>query len=587
MRVMSDSVFDDELPLAVEESIASWRRTIAGALPENAADILCNAAADLFATRKVNKTTYPDSDGIVNQAIVDGLHDMAVIAEIDDDDAQLIFAEAQSRVDKPDTRTGMNGHGARDRSFAWPTIDAAAYHGLVGDIVRTITPHTEADPIALLIQTLAMAGNVIGRLPHYRVESDNHRTNLFAVLVGDSAKGRKGVSLSRVRSFVKIADEIWCRDRIKSGLSSGEGFIHEVRDPVQKYDAKEKRLEIVDPGTTDKRLMIVEPEFAGALSAAERHGNTLSPNIRKAFDGDKLQSMTRNSPLMATDAHVSIIGHVTIDELRARISRTDLANGFANRFLFTLIRRSKELPFGGDLTDSEILHLGEQLKSVIDKAKPVGRVTMTDNARAKWAAIYHDLSAARPGLLGAVIARAEALTVRLSLIYALLDGCNQIDLPHLDAALAVWEYCELSAVHIFGGAIGDPIADDIARALAANSDGLTRTDIYSFFGRHQSRDRIAAALQLLAANGLAHSETRETGGRPVEIWFASQQSRPTDCALSALSAKRGVTAPAWKSGGGLNALSALNAHPPRTGATLRPAHTFTTRPLSQTPSRRP
>jgi hypothetical protein len=333
-------------------------------------------------------------------------------------------------------------------SFAWPVIDKAAYHGITGDIVQTIRPHTEADPVALLIQTLTMAGNVIGRLPHYRVESDYHRANLFAVLVGDSAKGRKGTSLGRIRSIVKVADETWSDDRIKGGLSSGEGFINEVRDPEQKYNTEDHCFEIVDPGVEDKRLMIVEPEFAGAISVAERHGNTLSPLIRRAWDGDKLQTLTRRSPLTATDAHISIVGHITVDELRTRISRTEMGNGFANRFLFALIRRSKELPFGGSLTDSEILHLGEQLKSVIDRAKPVGRMEMTDAARSKWAAIYPELSAAKPGLLGAVIARAEAQTVRLALIYALLDGADMIDLPHLEAALAVWEYCELSAIHI-------------------------------------------------------------------------------------------------------------------------------------------
>jgi hypothetical protein len=117
-----------------------------------------------------------------------------------------------------------------------------------------------------------------------------------------------------------------------------------------------------------------------------------------------------------------------------------MGNGFANRFLYSLIKRSKELPFGGSLTDGEILHLGEQLKSVIDRARTVGRVEMTDPARSKWAAVYPDLSAGKPGLLGAVIARAEAQTVRLALIYALLDGADKIDLPHLEAALAVWEY---------------------------------------------------------------------------------------------------------------------------------------------------
>jgi 5S rRNA maturation endonuclease (ribonuclease M5) len=427
----------------------------------------------------------------------------------------------RSNPAEPTERREPSPYFASYASFAWPVIDKAAYHGIAGKIVQTILPHTEADPIALLIQTLGMAGNVIGRLPYYQVESDQHRVNLFAVLVGDSAKGRKGTSLGRIRSIVKVADETWSGDRIKGGLSSGEGFINEVRDPVQKYNAKEKSFEIVDPGVADKRLMIVEPEFAGAISVAERHGNTLSPLIRRAWDGDKLATLTRNSPLSATGAHISIVGHITIDELRARISRTEMGNGFANRFLFALIRRSKELPFGGDLTDSQILHLGEQLKSAIDGAKSVDRMEMTDAARSKWAAVYPELSAAKPGLLGAVIARAEAQTVRVALIYALLDGADKIDLPHLEAALAVWEYCELSAVHIFGGAIGDPVADEILRALQNTADGMTRTAINDLFGRHQSSNRIAAALQLLATKGRARPEMRQTSGRPSEIWFAT------------------------------------------------------------------
>jgi hypothetical protein len=213
-----------------------------------------------------------------------------------------------------------------------------------------------------------------------------------------------------------------------------------------------------------------------------------------------------------------------VDELRARINRTELANGFANRFLFVLTRRSKVLPFGGSLTDSEILHLGEKLTRALEKAKVVGRVSMTDEARSKWAAIYPDLSAAKPGLLGAILARAEAQSVRLALIYALLDGSDQIDLPHLEAALAVWEYCELSAVHIFGGAIGDPVADEIERALQhAGAAGMTRTVIRDLFGRNKSSDRIGAALQLLVTRNRARSEPSGTHGRPAETWFANER----------------------------------------------------------------
>ena len=68
--------------------------------------------------------------------------------------------------------------------IAWPTLDEVALYGLVGDIVSTIAPHSESDPVAILIQMLTVAGNMIGRSNYYLVESDRHHANLFAALVG-------------------------------------------------------------------------------------------------------------------------------------------------------------------------------------------------------------------------------------------------------------------------------------------------------------------------------------------------------------------------------------------------------------------
>ena len=235
----------------------------------------------------------------------------------------------------------------------------------------------------------------------------------------------------------------WYGDRTKGGLSSGEGFISEVRDEIKKWNAKEETWETIDPGVIDKRLMVIEPEFAGVLAVVERHGNTLSPLMRKAWDGGILSTMTRNAPLRATGAHISIVGHITVDELRARLTRTDTANGFANRFLFMLVKRSTVLlPFGGDaLGDIVIAALGGRLKEAVEAAASIGRVGWTNAAANAWKTVYPQLSRGQPGLLGAVTSRAEAQCVRLALIYALLDGATNIDLPHIKAALAVWEYC--------------------------------------------------------------------------------------------------------------------------------------------------
>jgi hypothetical protein len=410
---------------------------------------------------------------------------------------------------------------------AWPTMGDDAYHGLAGDLVRAIEPHTESDPVAILIQFLTCAGNIIGNCPYYQVEGSRHRANLFSVLVGDTSKARKGTSWDRISEIVKVADERWYGDRTKGGLSSGEGLINEVRDEVKKWNSKEGTWETIDPGVCDKRLMVSEPEFAGALVAADRHGNTLSSVIRKAWDGSKLSTMTRGSPLSATGSHISIIGHITIEELRARLTRTDTANGFANRFLFMLVRRSKVLPFGGDaLEDGVILEFGERLKETILSVSCIGRVGWTAAARDAWKAVYRQLSDGQPGLLGAVTSRAEAQAVRLALVYALLDGAANIDLPHIKAALAVWEYAEASAAHIFGASLGDSIADEILRALRhAGHEGMSRTAIRDVFGRNQSGDRLGAALALLASRGRARMEIRRSSGRPMEVWFATEVHR--------------------------------------------------------------
>jgi hypothetical protein len=278
-------------------------------------------------------------------------------------------------------------------SVVWPEMAGVAYHGLAGNVVRIIEPHSEADTNALLVQFLTVAGNLMGRTAYYQVESDRHHPSIFSVMVGDSSKARKGTSWGRVRALGSIADPEWFGDRVKGGLSSGEGLIDQVRDERREWNKKTGCEEVVDSGVKDKRLMVVEPEFASALSVAERHGNTISPIIRNAWDGVKLATLVKNSPLSATGAHISILGHVTIDELRARITRTDLANGFANRFIFVLVKRSKLLPHGGDLDDRDLESLGQQLREAVAFANTVGRVTMTTDAREAWSDIYGDLGA--------------------------------------------------------------------------------------------------------------------------------------------------------------------------------------------------
>lgn len=436
---------------------------------------------------------------------------------------------------KPDGRVaGTLENSPNDEKCSiglWPDpLASEAFHGVSGEIVHLLEPHTEADSAAVLTQFLVAFGNMIGRKPHFLVEADQHFTNLFAVIVGATAKGRKGTSWGQVRRLVGAVDSDWMEERIPAGLSSGEGLIWAVRDPIHKHEPiKEKGGRVVeyqnvvaDPGVADKRLLVVEAEFASPLRVIRREGNNLSPLIRQAWDTGHLRTLTKNNPATATDAHISIIGHITKSELLRHLDSVEVGNGFANRFLWICAKRSKLLPDGGRFDESDSRPTQHRLTRVMTFARGVERMERDGAARRIWREVYEQLSEGHASLFGAIISRAEAQVLRLSCIYALLDSSAVIRTEHLQAALAVWEYAEASARFIFGDALGDPVADEILRALRQSSAGLTRTEIRDLFGRNKPGLQILRALATLQEHGLAQFATEPTEGRPAERWFASR-----------------------------------------------------------------
>jgi hypothetical protein len=405
----------------------------------------------------------------------------------------------------------------------WPVMDQAAYYGLAGDVVRTTDPHTEADPNAVLLQYLSAVGNAIGRGPFYKVEGDQHFTKLNVVLVGDTSVGRKGTALGRVLELMGIADPEWATSCVKGGMVSGEGLIHHVRDAVMKYSVKTGQMEQVDSGVSDKRLFIDAQEFSSALAVMERPGNTLSPVLRDAWGSRTLHTLGKNQPEKSTGSHISINGHITPDELRRKLSRTELANGFGNRILWLVVKRSKKLPHGGHLPEKELERLGKATAEAITKARTLGRFTMTDEAAKWWEVVYGKLGDGATGMVAEVTARAAPQIIRITEIYAALDGSNKITLGILRAAVAVWDYCDSSANRIWGAIVGDPVADTILNALRARPIGMSRTEIRrELFSDHEPASRIADALSLLARQGRAHSKTCGNRGRRAEVWFAGR-----------------------------------------------------------------
>ena len=401
----------------------------------------------------------------------------------------------------------------------WPVLGEAALHGLPGDVVRFVDPLTEADSVAVLANLLAAFGNAAGHGTYIEVGADRHHLNLNAALVGETAKGRKGTSWSPVQRLMHVADSAWTDECIQNGLSSGEGLIHAVRDPEPPEDSDGE----VKPGAPDKRLLVVESEFASVLRVMARDGNTLSAILRQAWDGGKLQVLTRGSRMKATDAHISVIVHVTKDELKKRLTDTDTAGGFTNRFMWLMVKRSKILPFGADWLDANAKPAAERLTAALEFAKGAGRIRWGESGKEVWSGAYERLSEGEPGMVGAAISRSEAQALRLAALYAVMDHSLTIEGQHVRAALALWQYAEDSAHFIFGTMSGDHVKDKIMEELAKRKpEGLTRSQIYkNLFSGHEPKERIALALEELEEAGLVHSVRNDnTGGAPSVTWFA-------------------------------------------------------------------
>lgn len=107
--------------------------------------------------------------------------------------------------------------------------------------------------------------------------------------------------------------------------------------------------------------------------------------------------------------------------------------------------------------------------------------------------------------------------MRLACLYALLDCSSKIRIEHLNAALALWKYCEDSARYIFGEQTGNRIADTIHSAIVA-SDGMSKTQLRELFHRNASAPQINRALNLLIELGKIEVFREETEGRPREIY---------------------------------------------------------------------
>lgn len=416
-------------------------------------------------------------------------------------------------------------------------VSEEVYHGLAGRWVSTVAPHTEGDPFGILACFLIAFGAAVGRGPHFRIGGSRHGCNLYVALVGPTSEGRKGTASAEAMRAFRLVGDPYVAPRT-TGLSSGEGLIHAIRDAVRKRRSKKNSDGTVeveeftdDEGVEDKRLLVIEEELGSALSRMKWEGSSLSAVMRTAWDGNELRILTKSS-VQCGNPHIAMIAHITDGELNSLLAHNEKGNGWANRVMFCSVKRPHVLPFGGSLKDHELMPMVYELKEAIEFGKSVGEMERTEEANALWGAIYDELTKERVGVTADVVARAAPIVLRLSMLYALLDKSPVVDGEHLAAAIAFWRASEASARSIFGKTspgkpkikeTGHEATEEILTYL--RDAGPSSKDAIRLHMRHMKPQELRAALEYLLKAKLVSCERVKGNkpGRPSERWAAVER----------------------------------------------------------------
>jgi hypothetical protein len=384
-------------------------------------------------------------------------------------------------------------------------------YGLAGKVAELATTDSEADPMAVYLSFLTGAAALIGNSSFIRIGETKHYPRIFTALVGNSSRARKGTSLKPVERIIRKGEEVYLsynQDSSKlnfadGGLSSAEGLIYAVRDESEETD---KKGEPLWQAVEDKRILVVEEELANVLKMSQRDGNTLSPLLRKAWDGGNLAPMTKSNQLKATGAHINLLSHITHFELKMMLSQSDMYNGLVNRFLWICARRPKKVPFPQPMDDSKVLQLATQLADVMQKAQSEQEITLDKDAITLWERVYPDISVDDTDLKAVLTARSEAYVMRLSLLFCLLDGQQVITPTHINAGIDVIKYSNQSVAYIFTTPCNEVEGDAKKLLTAIPAEGLTQTQVSKVFSGHKKRLELSALLDELQRMGKIKQE---------------------------------------------------------------------------------
>ncbi len=438
---------------------------------------------------------------------------------------------AANRKPKSDTSLALD-----DSPLMPPQMRAEGFVSLLREICDAACESSEAHPVAVAFNVLVFFCAMVGRTAFQRIGDSVIHCRLFGIIIGKSGKARKGTAETLVRLLfslvdTKVREELRTDSRLRvhaGGLSTGEGIAYAIRD-AKEPDDKGKGGDV---GVSDKRLLVIEAEFAGMLAHCRREGNTLSPTLRNVWDGRAIEPMTKTATTRASDPHVCHVGHITGHELREKATADDAANGLLNRYMMLFVYRPKLVPLPKPTRAASVEFLAKRLTAAVIAATRGNlhgncehEVRMSDEAAELWCGIYPRLTKDRDGRIGSLLARTEVYARMLAMVFALLDCRDEIEPCDLLAALAWVDYWSESASYVFRAGDGDDdqLSDFETEVyeLIRKTPGIRLAEIQEHWHRNKIKP-VRAALERLSNTApplIVGRKDEQTGGRAAMRYY--------------------------------------------------------------------
>lgn len=406
-----------------------------------------------------------------------------------------------------------------------PMATNAMFYGVLGRLAQRAADGTEVNPVAAMAAAMSWLSASIGRNTCIPVGDQWHNLRLYTLNIGRSSRGGKGMALDLLKRVTKRIGE--AHDGLRpqmhtGGLSSREGLAFLIHDGY-----REGREEV--PPITDKRLFIVETEFANVLAQGKREGNTLSSVLRDAWDGVSIKPATRSSRIWATRPHIALHGCITPTELRGRMASNDLSNGFANRFMMVWAERIGVVPFPSRASDEVVSGFAHELAAVIrfglagypDRDQPQ-LLSFQPAAADLFSNQYREYAKPHPSgeLITGLLQRRAPMLLRMAGLFAVADRLMQIKRDHVAAAAAWMDYYAQSVAFVFSPTVdvdGEAHRNDNAEKLARflnGRDWVSRTEIANAcFKKAITKKDFDAAIEHLAIEHRIERRTVEVCSR--------------------------------------------------------------------------